>query len=115
MSIYNNSTFIKLNVLLKLSDRQFCFSITEFACHDILRLQFILRIANFTVYTFSRLRSRRQVDDTVDHVINITMPTVTWSQEFGETNSNVDVRRSLRNSFDVATGMTVELNIASQQ
>ncbi len=47
------------------------------------------------------------MDGTVDHVTNVTMPTVTWSQEFGETNINVDVRRSLRNSFDVSTGITV--------
>ncbi len=56
------------------------------------------------------------MDGNVDHVTNITMPTVTWSQEFGETNINVDVRRSLRNSFDVSTGITVlNIKFSSQQ
>ena len=52
-------------------------------------------------------RSRRQVTNSVGHVTNVTMPTVSWSRQFGETNISVDVARTLRNSFDIETGALI--------
>ena len=39
-------------------------------------------------------------------ISNVTMPAVTWRQEFGEPNITVGVSRTLLNSFDIETGMT---------
>lgn len=43
------------------------------------------------------------------------MPTVTWSQKFGESNISVDVRRTLRNSFDVSTGVLYQLGFVHRR
>ena len=40
-------------------------------------------------------------------ISNVTMPAVTWRQEFGEPNITVGVSRTLLNSFDIETGMTI--------
>lgn len=72
----------------------------------------------FVIFIFHcvfKHRSRRQVSDMVDHVTNVSMPTVSWSQEFGETNVNVNIQRLLRNSFDIATGMYAVAFLIIQQ
>lgn len=38
-------------------------------------------------------------------ISNVSMPTVSWNQEFGESNISVDLSRTVRNSFDIDAGM----------
>lgn len=51
------------------------------------------------------IRSRRQSTSHTDGSIsNVTMPAVTWWQEFGEPNITIGVSRVLLNSFDIDAG-----------
>ena len=40
-------------------------------------------------------------------ISNVTMPAVTWRQEFGEPNITIGVSRALLNSYDIDTGRLV--------
>ena len=71
-------------------------------CTSNSRFYFHITMAGFSICIS---RSKRQLAEPDSHVTNVTMPTVTWSQQFGESNISVDVRRTLRNSFDIATGI----------
>ena len=42
---------------------------------------------------------------------NVTMPTVSWSERFGERNISVELERTIRNSFDVTTGAYIYIAI----
>ena len=44
------------------------------------------------------------MEDADSAVLNVSMPTVHWNREFGESNISVDLSRTLRNSFDISTG-----------
>lgn len=52
-------------------------------------------------------RSRRQLSESDMTISNVTMPAVTWRQEFGEPNITIGVSRTLLNSFDTDTGRLV--------
>lgn len=44
-------------------------------------------------------------------ISNVTMPAVTWRQEFGEPNITIGVSRVLLNSFDIDTGRLVTIRL----
>ena len=46
-------------------------------------------------------------------ILNVSMPTVNWNREFGETNISVDLSRTIRNSFDISTGKSYKLGISA--
>ena len=56
---------------------------------------------------FACTRSRRQLSESDVTISNVTMPAVTWRQEFGEPNITIGVSRALLNSFDIDTGKLI--------
>lgn len=57
-------------------------------------------------------RSRRQLADNDVTISNVTMPAVTWRQEFGEPNITVGVSRTLLNSFDIDAGEDTKISVS---
>ena len=48
-------------------------------------------------------RFTRDSTNNDDIIINVTMPTVGWNQQFGDSNISVDLSRTVANSFTLDT------------
>lgn len=48
-------------------------------------------------------RFRRDSTSSDDIIMNVTMPTVGWNQQFGDSNISVDLSRTVANSFTLDT------------